>query len=126
MPARTDAAAVHWQRSADDQEDGIRVQLGGGTWTLPPTPAAVAVLHEFLNAAAAGRVDELVERGDARSGAASDARPSALLTRVSAADGRSWTATTPLSSFGDGPVMAVPRQLWRRLERGDIRYVAWA
>ena len=122
LPTCTDGAAVHWQRSADDHSDGIRVQLGGGTWMLPATPAGVAVLHEFLDAAAAGRVEELVDRGDERSGA----RPGALLTRVSAADGRSWTATTPLSSFGNGPVMAVSRQLWRRLERGDIRYVAWA
>lgn len=122
LPTLADAAAVHWQRSADDHTDGIRVQLGGGTWTLPSTPAGVAVLHEFLDAAAAGRVEELVDRGDERSGAL----PGELLTRVSAADGRSWTATTPLHSFGDGPVMAVPRQLWRRLERGDIRYLAWA
>lgn len=120
-PTRTDAAALHWQRSADEHEDGIRVQLGDGTWMLPPTLASVAVLHEFLDAAAAGRVEDVVEQADdGRS-----ASPGGLLTRVTAADGRSWTASTPLHSFGDGPVIAGPRQLWQRLERGDIRYAAW-
>lgn len=118
-PTRTAAAAVHWQRSADEHNDEIWVQLGDGTWMLPATPAGIALLREFLEAAAAGRVEEVVRRSD------EIAPPEALLTRVTAADGRSWTATTPLHSFGDGTVMAGPRQLWQRLERGDIRYSAW-
>lgn len=118
-PTRPGAAAVHWQRSAEEHDDGIWVQLGDGAWVLPATPDGVAVLHAFVEAAAAGRVGEVVQRGD------ETALPEALLTRVTAADGRSWTATIPLQDFGNGTVMAGPRQLWQRLERGDIRYSPW-
>lgn len=121
IPNRVDAAAVHWQRSAED-DDGIQVQIGDGSWLLPATTEAVAVLREFLEAAVAGRVEELVRGDDGARGAL----PSALLTRVTAADDRSWTATIPLHVFGGGPVIASTREVAQRLQRGDIRRPAWA
>jgi hypothetical protein len=121
VPNRVDAAAVHWQRSAED-DDGIQVQIGDGSWLLPATAEGAAVLREFLEAAVAGRVEELV----LKDGEAGGGLPSALLTRVTAADGRSWTATIPLDVFGDSPVMASTRKVAQRLQGGDIRHPAWA
>ncbi|PPL15654.1 DUF6578 domain-containing protein [Microterricola pindariensis] len=117
-PRRAGAAALHWMRSAEDGADGIRVHLGDGVWNLPADVEQVEVLREFLDAAAAGRVEERIVQGGDGLGP--------LQTVATAADGCSWTATTDLlARFGRGGVFAMARPLALRLERGAHRYVAW-
>lgn len=117
-PQRTAAAALHWMRSAEEGADGIRVQLGDGVWNLPADQEQAELLREFLDAAADGRVEEQLLPGDDG--------PGPMRTVVTAADGRSWTATTDrLTRFGAGAVFAMAGPLARRLERGDHRYAPW-
>ncbi|AMB59032.1 DUF6578 domain-containing protein [Microterricola viridarii] len=118
LPERAGAAALHWLRSAEEGADGIRVQLGDGVWEVPADPVRAEVLREFLDAAAAGRVEEQrPEHGD---------EMGPFQTVVTAADGRRWVATTDdLARFGIGGVFAMTGPLARRLERGTHRYVAW-
>ncbi|SDT08254.1 DUF6578 domain-containing protein [Microterricola viridarii] len=117
-PRRAGAAALHWMRSAEDGADGIRVHLGDGVWNLPADVDQVELLREFLDAAAAGRVEERIVQGGDGFGP--------LQTVATTADGRSWTATTDrLARFGSGGVFAMAGPLALRLERGSHRYVAW-
>lgn len=117
-PHRAGAAAVRWARVDADGVDGISVRVGDGSWRFPAAPAHVEVLREFLDAAAAGRVGELVRpRGGP---------PRRLVTEVSAEDGTTWTATTPYTQvgIGDGAVL-VDGSLRQRVQRGDHRYAGW-
>jgi hypothetical protein len=116
QPSRADAAAISWTRSSAPGNDGITVQVGDGRWSFPATRADAAIVSEFLNAAVTGRVEEHVLPAEA---------PHTLETEVRAADGRSWTASIEFAPFTTGGVMAVPRLLWDRVQRGEHRYSAW-
>ena len=115
QPHRTDAAAISWSRNAD--ADGITVQVGDGRWRLPAAPADAGTVRVFLDAAAAGRVEEHVRPAEA---------PQRLETEVLAADGRSWTASVEFQPFRSTGVVGMPRQLWDRVQRGEHRYRPWA
>ncbi|TFD88549.1 hypothetical protein E3T61_12000 [Cryobacterium lactosi] len=116
QPGRTDAAAISWTRSSAPGNDGITVQVGDGRWSFPATRADAAIVREFLDAAVTGRVEEHVVPAEA---------PHTLETEVRAQDGRSWTASIEFAPFTTGGVMAVPRLLWDRVQRGEYRYAAW-
>lgn len=116
QPGRTDAAAISWSRSSDPDSDGITVQVGDGRWSFPATRAKAAIVREFLDAAVTGRVAEHVLPAGA---------PRTLETEVRAADGRNWTASIEFAPFTTDGVMAVPRLLWDRVQRGEHRYTAW-
>ena len=115
QPHRADAAAISWLRTPAEA-DGITVQVGDGSWRLTATVADVAVLREFLAAAAAGRVEEHVLPVDA---------PSRLETQIHAPDDRSWTATRTFAPLTGNGFIAVARPLWDRVQRGEHRYAPW-
>lgn len=117
QPHRTDAAAISWSRSGDADTDGITVQVGDGRWRFPATPDDAATVRVFLDAAVAGSVEEHVRPAEA---------PHRLETEVLAADGRSWTASVEFQPFRASGVVAMPRQLWDRVQRGEHRYSPWA
>jgi hypothetical protein len=117
QPHRTDAAAIGWSRSGDADTDGITVQVGDGHWNLSASPADAAIVRVFLDAAVTGSIEEHVRPAEA---------PDLLETEVLAADGRSWTASTEFRPFRAAGVVAMPKQLWHRVQRGEHRYAPWA
>ena len=117
QPHRTDAAAISWSRSSVADADGIAVQVGDGRWHFPASPGDAATVRVFLDAAVAGTVEEHVTPAEA---------PHHLETEVLAADGRSWTATVEFQPFRAAGVLAMPGQLWHRMQRGEHRYSPWA
>jgi hypothetical protein len=114
-PHRAGAAGVSWVRSGAD-EDGITVQAGDGRWQFPASVAHARIVALFLDAAIAGRIEEHVRPAE---------DPSRLDTEVLAADGRSWTATVPFAPFVATGFVAMPGQLWKRVQRGEHRYLPW-
>lgn len=117
-PHRDGAAAIHWVRSSREDFDGIHVEVGEGSWSFPSSVTQVATLASFLDAAANGRVEELV--------ATPDPETKQLLTVIHSEDSETWTATVtvefPASTNGS---FAVVGTLWKRVQQGDIRYEPW-
>lgn len=117
-PHYVGAATIRWARGDAEDSDGITVHVGDGTWHFPASVTHAAVVRTFLDAAAAGRVEEHVRTHNAS--------PQLLETVVLAEDGRSWTATDSFEPFkSDDGVFAVAGPLWRRVQRGDHRYNSW-
>ena len=116
-PHRGGTTAIHWARS-DADADGISAHVGDGDWHFAATIDEAIVLGLFLEAAACGSVEERV--------VLRDGSPASLDTVVSDADGREWTATDVIDSFGPGTgVRVMAGYFWKRIERGNHRYLPW-
>jgi hypothetical protein len=116
-PHNADATAVSWARSSEN-DDGIIVSVGDGTWHLPASTADAGLGREFLEAAADGRVEEHVRPGEGKE--------RQLVTEFLASDGRAWTVTTECKPFDTGSgTFAVIGPLWERAQRGEHQYRPW-
>lgn len=116
-PHRADATAIHWARSSEN-DDGIMMSVGDGTWQLSASVADADLVGEFLEAAADGRVEEHVRPGNGKE--------RQLVTEVLATDGRFWTEVTDYEPFDAGNgVFSVIGPLWDRIQRGEHQYQPW-
>ena len=118
QPHREGTTAIHWARS-DADTDGISVHVGDGDWHFAATIAAATVVGLFFEAATAGKVEERVIMRD-------DSTTS-LETVVFTPNDREWTSTDIVESVGSGTgVRTMAGYFWKRIERGNHRYLPWA
>ena len=120
-PHRDDTTAIHWARSDSADTDGISVHVGDGDWYFAATLDDATAVSNFVESAAAGRVEERV--------IVQDDSTTSLNTVVIAPDGREWTATDVVESFGSDSgtgVRVMAGYFWKRIERGNHRYLPWA
>ncbi|WP_053352380.1 DUF6578 domain-containing protein [Leucobacter musarum] len=121
VPHREGATAVHWVRTTGDS-DSIGLHVGDGEWWRDANVENAALAREFVEAAAAGPVSELVvDHGDGRA---------YFETQVRSADGRECTARehfTPLgaNATGTGVVVMARMDQIERMQRGGVHYLAW-
>lgn len=116
-PHNPDSTAIHWARSSEN-DDGIMVSVGEGTWLLAASVLDAGLVGEFLDAAADGRVEEHVRPGEGKK--------KQLVTEILGTDGRTWTATTEYKPFeAENGVFAVIGVLWDRVQRGWHKYQPW-
>jgi hypothetical protein len=94
------------------------VKVGEGQFSLDADVEHAFELREMLAAAAAGRVQEKVLRGE---------ESTEFETVVESADGRTWTASMTYAPLrmGNGVVM-MPGVIGSRIRAGDHGYDAWA
>lgn len=116
-PHRSGATGVHWARSAQD-DDGIAVHTGDGSWWFSATIPHAAVVRTFLDAAASGRVvEDVADLGGRRK---------RLDTRVEGEGDQRWVASTVLEPFlTDSGTMVALGDEWERAQRGRHTYPAW-
>ncbi|WP_156760372.1 DUF6578 domain-containing protein [Microbacterium karelineae] len=117
-PSRHGSAAVQWTRS-DQDDDGIGVHIGDGSWWFPADLDHARLVGELLEAAAAGRVAEEVVELDGGGGR--------LDTVVVTRDGRRWVSSTSVEPFATGGgTMVIVGDLWERLQRGSRSSAPWS
>lgn len=116
-PYNAGSTAFYWARS-DHAEDGIVVFVGDGTWALSASLSDAELVSEFLEAAAAGRVEERIRHNNRKI--------KRLATEITTADGRLWADTTEFETFdtGNGKIGMVGIS-WERFEKGDHKYQPW-
>ncbi|MDN4642001.1 hypothetical protein QCD70_17275 [Agreia sp. PsM10] len=115
-PTARGTASMSWSRSGE-ADDILWLTAGDGRWRLAASLDTVHDLRLIVESVASGRIRESV-RSDESSGS--------FDTVITGADGRTWSASRPISSMSlGGGVVAMSGGARKRLDAGDHGYESW-